>query len=157
MRDLVKLLVEQLNAQSLMLATAESCTGGGLAAAITDLPGVSRVFDRGFVTYSNDAKIELLGVPRAVLEAQGAVSAETAAAMVEGALAHSHAEVAISITGIAGPDGGTPAKPVGLVYVAWGKTRDIQTARCHFQGDRAAIRRQAIETALQETIRFLGR
>ncbi|MDQ0327162.1 nicotinamide-nucleotide amidase [Rhodopseudomonas julia] len=100
------------------LATAESCTGGGIAAALTDIPGSSSVFERGFVTYSNDSKEELLGVPKTLIDIEGAVSEAVARAMAEGALAHSHADMAVSVTGVAGPDGGTSAKPVGLVHFA---------------------------------------
>ena len=105
----------------LTLVTAESCTGGLLAGLITAIPGSSEVFERGFVTYSNAAKMEFLGVASGILERHGAVSAETARAMAEGALAHSLAAIAISITGIAGPGGGSPGKPVGLVYVGLGR------------------------------------
>jgi nicotinamide-nucleotide amidase len=100
------------------VATAESCTGGLVAAALTEVAGASQVFDRGFVTYSNDAKREMLGVPDAVIAANGAVSAQTACAMAQGALEHSLADIAVSITGIAGPGGGSPEKPVGLVHFA---------------------------------------
>src|SRR5690606_24960918 len=112
---------KRLKAANLSLVTAESCTGGLIAAAITEIPGSSDVLERGYVTYSNPAKESNLGVPDAVLKKYGAVSEETARAMAEGALAHSKAGVAISVTGIAGPDGGTPEKPVGLVHFAAAK------------------------------------
>ena len=115
-RRLAEQIVAAAAARGLMLATAESCTGGLVAAALTDIPGSSAALDRGFVTYSNAAKIEMLGVPEAVLTAHGAVSAETAAAMAQGAVARSRAAVAVSITGIAGPSGGSADKPVGLVH-----------------------------------------
>lgn len=109
-------LIAACRAKNMTLATAESCTGGLLAGLITAIPGSSEVFERGFVTYSNVAKIETLGVAQDILERHGAVSAETARAMAEGALAHSPADLALSITGIAGPGGGSPVKPIGLVY-----------------------------------------
>lgn len=110
-------LVEVLRAQGLKLATGESCTGGLIAGAITEIAGSSDVFDRGFVTYSNEAKAEMLGVPPALIAAHGAVSPEVARAMAEGALRHSRANVAVAVTGVAGPGGGTATKPVGLVYL----------------------------------------
>lgn len=109
-------LIAACRAKNMTLATAESCTGGLLAGLITAIPGSSEVFERGFVTYSNVAKIETLGVAQDILERYGAVSAETARAMAEGTLAHSPADLALSITGIAGPGGGSPVKPIGLVY-----------------------------------------
>jgi len=133
----------------LRLATAESCTGGMIAAALTDIAGSSAVVERGFVTYSNEAKRELLGVPAALLERHGAVSAEVAAAMAEGALAHAPVDLAVAVTGIAGPGGATPGKPVGLVYL--GLMRRGSPARVErqlFSGDRAAIRDAATARAL---------
>ncbi|WP_128294073.1 CinA family protein [Afifella aestuarii] len=121
MRDLETKAIELLNLckdKGVRLATAESCTGGGIAAALTDIPGSSAAFERGFVTYSNEAKIELLGVPKTLIDTHGAVSEAVARAMAEGALAHSHADMAVSVTGVAGPDGGTEEKPVGLVHFA---------------------------------------
>jgi nicotinamide-nucleotide amidase len=134
----------------LLLAVAESCTGGALAAAITDTAGSSAWFERGFVTYSNEAKFELLDVNPAIVRSQGAVSVETAAAMVAGALAHSRADLAVAITGIAGPGGGSPDKPVGTVCFGWcvrGATPT--TERLQFSGDRTAVRRQAVVHALK--------
>lgn len=138
------------------LAIAESCTGGMVATAITALPGSSSVFDRGFVTYSYESKEDLLNVSREILETHGAVSHECAAAMAQGVLTHSRAGLALSITGIAGPGGGMPGKPVGLVYIGWG-LRDgvIETAEHHFSGDRASIRRQSAEAALRHAITCL--
>lgn len=104
--------------RKLLFATAESCTGGLIAAAICEIPGCSAVLERGFVTYSNQAKIEMIGVPAALIAAHGAVSAPVARAMAEGALAHSRADIAVAVTGVAGPDGGTAEKPVGLVHIA---------------------------------------
>ncbi|MEQ1714770.1 MAG: CinA family protein [Hyphomicrobium sp.] len=111
-------LLATLRAKDLKLATAESCTGGLVAALLTEIPGSSDVFERGFVTYSNAAKTEMLGVPADLIASHGAVSAEVAAAMAFGAVAHSRADVAVAVTGVAGPGGGTDIKPVGLVYLA---------------------------------------
>jgi nicotinamide-nucleotide amidase len=139
----------RLSARGWLCATAESCTGGLVAGAITEIAGSSAWFDRGFVTYSNEAKAELLGVPVSVLDEHGAVSEPTARAMAEGALARSRAAIAVAITGVAGPGGGSPDKPVGLVCFAWavraGPTR-VVTRR--FPGDRAAVRRAAVIAAL---------
>jgi nicotinamide-nucleotide amidase len=132
-----------------MLATAESCTGGMIAAALTDIPGSSAVFERGFVTYSNAAKTDLLGVEPALIAAQGAVSAKVAAAMASGAVARSAASIAVSVTGVAGPDGGSPEKPVGLVWFGLAAGGGVRTERAQFEGDRAAVRRQATERALR--------
>ena len=132
------------------LATAESCTGGMVAARLTDIAGSSDVVERGFVTYSNEAKIELLGVSAELIQHYGAVSAQVARAMADGALAHSRADIAISITGIAGPGGAVPGKPVGLVYLALAaKGRDTRVERQHFDGDRKAVRSAALERALE--------
>jgi nicotinamide-nucleotide amidase len=143
-------VIECCRERGLTVATAESCTGGLVAAWLTDIPGSSAVFDRGFVTYSNEAKEAMLGVPRAVLEACGAVSAETAAAMAAGALAHSRADLAVAVTGVAGPGGGTADKPVGMVAFA-AKAREGRCARCDQRfGDigREAVRQQAVLVAL---------
>jgi nicotinamide-nucleotide amidase len=140
-----------------MLATAESCTGGMIAAALTDIAGSSAVVERGFVTYSNAAKTELLGVDAAVIQTKGAVSQEVAAAMAEGALAHSHAAVAVSVTGIAGPDGGSAEKPVGLVWFGLAAGGTVTTERHVFAGDRAAVRLQATERALSLLLEGLTR
>jgi nicotinamide-nucleotide amidase len=134
----------------LMLATAESCTGGLVAAALTAIPGSSSVVERGFVTYSNQAKIEMLGVPAGLIEAHGAVSAEVARAMAEGAVSRSRADVSLSITGIAGPDGGTPAKPVGTVHIAAALRGALTLHRaCLFVGDRDSVREQSAMMALE--------
>jgi nicotinamide-nucleotide amidase len=111
-------LLDLLRARELKLATAESCTGGLIAAILTEVPGSSDVFERGFVTYSNEAKTEMLGVPAALIKEHGAVSEEVARAMAEGALRNSRADIAVSVTGVAGPDGGSAEKPVGLVHLA---------------------------------------
>ena len=132
------------------LATAESCTGGAIAAALTDIAGSSDVFERGFVVYSNEAKTELLGVPAALIARHGAVSHEVAAAMAAGALAHSRADLAVSVTGIAGPGGGTPTKPVGLVYIGCAGRGGVPSVERHvFAGDRAAVRAATVQRALE--------
>lgn len=132
------------------LALAESCTGGGAAAAVTEIAGSSRWFDRGFVTYSNAAKIEMLDVAQAILDAHGAVSEATVQAMARGALRHSNADIAAAISGIAGPDGGTPEKPVGTVCFAWAlKSGGVSSVTRHFSGNRAEVRQLSVMTALQ--------
>lgn len=144
--------------KNLLVATAESCTGGMISATITEIAGCSSVFERGFVTYSNDSKIELLGIPPKILETQGAVSEATARAMAEGALAHSRADVAVAVTGIAGPDGGTPEKPVGLVHLAAARHGFPTLHRiAHFPGDRAAVRAATARTAFEMLIEILRR
>jgi nicotinamide-nucleotide amidase len=136
--------------KGMKLAMAESCTGGMVAAALTDIAGSSDVVERGFVTYSNEAKSELLDVPPALIAAHGAVSAEVAAAMAEGALAHAPVDLSVAITGIAGPGGGSAAKPVGLVWLACAvRGRQIATERYIFSGDRAAVRLMATRRALE--------
>jgi nicotinamide-nucleotide amidase len=131
------------------VATAESCTGGLVAGAITDIAGSSEWFDRAFVTYSNDAKVELLGVRSETLDAFGAVSEAAAREMVAGALARSDADLAVAVTGIAGPSGGTPQKPVGLVWLAWAiRDGPMSAASQRFPGDRAAVRDAAVTAAL---------
>jgi len=143
-------LGERLRAAGRMAATAESCTGGWIAKILTDVPGSSAWFDRGFVTYTNQAKQDLLGVRADTLAAHGAVSEATVREMVAGALAHSRAGVAVAVSGVAGPTGGTAEKPVGTVWLAWG-TREggLRTERCRFDGDREAVRRQAVARAIQ--------
>jgi len=131
------------------LTCAESCTGGGIAAALTEVAGSSAWFDRGFVTYSNQAKQEMLGVSAETLERHGAVSRETVLEMAQGALARSRAQLSVAVSGIAGPTGGSPDKPVGTVWIAW-VTADRTAAVCeHFPGDRAAVRAATIDTALR--------
>ncbi len=130
-------------------ATAESCTGGLVAGAITDIAGSSGWFDRGFVTYSNEAKIELLGVRPETLDRFGAVSEPTAREMVSGALERSRADIAVAVTGVAGPAGGTADKPVGLVWFAWGvRGGAVEAVSHHFPGDRAAVREASVAVAL---------
>lgn len=141
----------------LLLATAESCTGGWVAQVITHTPGSSAWFERGFVTYSNAAKSELLGVRAETLAGFGAVSIETAQEMAEGALKHSRAQVSLAITGIAGPGGGSPGKPVGTVCFAWCRAGTLaQTEILHFTGEREAIRRQSVVHALKGLLSRLG-
>ena len=140
----------------LRCAVAESCTGGSLAAAITDIAGSSQWFDRGLVTYSNESKTELLGIPESVIFSQGAVSEATARAMAQGMLAISKAQVSVSITGIAGPAGGSPEKPIGTVWLAWASDSQPTHAQCYlFKGDRLAIRQQAVHVALEGLIHRL--
>ncbi len=132
-----------------MLATAESCTGGLIAGCLTEIAGSSDVVERGFVTYSNEAKMELLGVPQAVLAAKGAVSAEVAEAMAQGALAQSRADIAVSVTGVAGPGGGSAAKPVGLVFMGLCRRGETPSHRkLNFPGDRSEVRNATVEAAL---------
>lgn len=139
-----------------MLATAESCTGGWVARTATDIPGSSAWFDRGFVTYTNAAKKELLGVPAELIAAHGAVSEATVRAMAAGALARSSANLTLAISGIAGPGGSTPDKPVGTVWFAWAN-RDGAVVSHHslFHGDREAIRRKAVSHALEGVLEML--
>jgi nicotinamide-nucleotide amidase len=148
----------QLRKQSLLLATAESCTGGWAAKVVTDIAGSSAWFERGFITYANEAKQDMLGVRAETLAAHGAVSEATVAEMAEGALAHSRAQVSVAISGIAGPGGATLYKPVGLVCFAWSRVgRATGTAAEHFAGDRDAIRRQAVVRALRGVLELLQR
>lgn len=141
-------LLELCRARGLRLATAESCTGGLIAASLTAIAGSSDVVDRGFVTYSNAAKAELLGVPPALIAEVGAVSQEVAAQMAEGALARSEADIAVSVTGVAGPGGGSAEKPVGLVWLGVAaRERATRTARHLFPGDRAEIRWRSVAAA----------
>lgn len=143
-------LLSLYRARGLRIATAESCTGGMIAAALTDTGGSSDVFERGFVTYSNEAKTELIGVPADLIAKFGAVSEQVAREMAAGALRHSHADVAVAVTGIAGPGGGSAEKPVGLVYL--GICRRNSAAHCErrvFPGSRAEIRRATVARALE--------
>jgi nicotinamide-nucleotide amidase len=154
--ELLGQLATRLLKTKTSFATAESCTGGLIAAAATSIPGSSRWFERGYVTYSNQAKTEALGVDRALIESSGAVSEACAKAMAEGCLLHSHAGFAISVTGIAGPDGGSPAKPVGTVCFGWAaKGRETRVETCRFAGDRAEVRRQSVLTALDGLLSFI--
>ncbi|MGB0747700.1 MAG: CinA family protein [Magnetospiraceae bacterium] len=148
--DIATRLLEDLRARDLRLVTAESCTGGLIAGCLTAVPGSSDVVDRGFVTYSNAAKQQMLGVPEALLIAHGAVSAPVALAMAQGALARSEADLAVSVTGIAGPGGGTATKPVGLVHLAAVSGSGAERSeRVIFDGDRDAVRQGAVVKALE--------
>jgi nicotinamide-nucleotide amidase len=145
-----------LTARNLVLALAESCTGGQVAHTITSVPNCSRYFDRCFVTYSNAAKVEMLGVRQETLDKYGAVSEETVREMALGVIKNSHAQISIAITGIAGPTGGTPEKPIGTVYFAWILPKNIEQVICqHFSGDRNSIRFQATQFALKELEKLL--
>lgn len=157
MHSLVEELSLLLSEKNLRLVTAESCTGGMIAAAMTDRSGSSSVFERGYVTYSNEAKIEELGVKSETIETYGAVSEQTAAEMVQGALKNSHADVALSVTGIAGPNGGTKEKPVGLVYIGVAfQNRPPVVIENIFDGDRTSIRQATVEKALELLIEITG-
>lgn len=156
MHSLVEELSLLLVDKNMRLVTAESCTGGMIAAAMTDRSGSSSLFERGFVTYSNEAKIEDLSVKSETIETHGAVSSETAAEMAEGALKNSHADIALSVTGIAGPNGGTEEKPVGLVYIAVAlQNKKPVITKNNFDGDRQSIRQQTMEKALELLIEQL--
>ena len=145
-----------LKSHGLMMATAESCTGGGIAQAITEVAGSSAWFERGFVTYSNLSKQQMLSVREETLKQHGAVSEMTVREMVAGALQHSAAQVALAVSGIAGPDGGTADKPVGTVWFAWGlKNGETLCQRYQLSGNRAAVRAQAVRIALQGVINLL--
>jgi nicotinamide-nucleotide amidase len=133
-----------------MLATAESCTGGMVAAACTDVSGSSAWFERGFVTYSNAAKTDMLGVDAALIDRDGAVSESVARAMAAGALTHSRAQVSLAVTGVAGPTGGSDAKPVGTVWFAWATPQGVTSTVQHFPGDRAAVRQATVRHALHQ-------
>ena len=153
--DLASRVGEALRTRKLLLCTAESCTGGGVAQAATDIAGSSDWFDCGFVTYSNASKSAMLDVPPALLAQLGAVSEEVAAAMAQGALANSNAQVALSTTGIAGPGGAVPGKPVGTVCFAWSRAGATHTERLVFEGDRKAVREQSVVHALAGLLRFI--
>jgi nicotinamide-nucleotide amidase len=146
---LTRQLAGLLLAKGHMMATAESCTGGMIAAACTDLAGSSAWFERGFVTYSNEAKTELLGVPAALITEHGAVSEPVARAMAEGALRHARAHIAVAVTGVAGPGGGSTDKPVGSVWFGWATAAGVKTQLCHFDGDRQQVRQATVRHALQ--------
>jgi nicotinamide-nucleotide amidase len=145
----VEELAAALLARGWFLATAESCTGGMIAAACTDLAGSSGWFERGFVTYSNEAKTELLGVPAPLIDQHGAVSEPVAQAMAQGAIAHSRARVAVAVTGVAGPTGGSAAKPVGTVWFGYAVDGRVTSERQLFPGDRAAVRAATVRHALE--------
>ncbi|MGV0757730.1 CinA family protein [Tistrella mobilis] len=147
--ETAELVLSRARDRGLKIATVESCTGGWVAGTLTAVAGSSDVVDRGFVTYSNEAKTEMVGVPAALIEAEGAVSRPVAEAMATGGIARSRADLAVSITGIAGPGGATPTKPVGLVYLACARRGGTVTHRRHvFPGDRQAVRAQSVAVAL---------
>lgn len=150
-------IIATAKAKHIFITTAESCTGGLVAAQLTDISGASDVFERGFVTYSNQAKHQMLGVSNDLLGVYGAVSKQVAMAMAEGALNHSSAHLSVAITGIAGPTGGTAEKPVGLVHIAsrYGKNTTIHEEH-HFPGDREAVRRASVLAALEMLLRQMG-
>ena len=150
------LVADLMLKDKLKLVTAESCTGGMIAAACTDLAGSSDWFERGLVTYSNDAKTELLDVQAQLLLSEGAVSEAVARAMVRGALAHSHAQVAVAVTGVAGPTGGSPAKPVGTVWFGFAVPDQVITEKRHFDGDRAQVRAATVRHAFTRLVELLG-
>lgn len=155
--DTCQTLAQLLEQRGWMLATAESCTGGMIAAKCTDLAGSSNWFERGFVTYSNASKSELLGVPTELIARDGAVSETVARAMAQGAIGHSGAQVAIAVTGVAGPTGGSPDKPVGTVWFAWAWPGHLESECMRWPGDRQAVRRQTTAYALAQLMEKLQR
>jgi nicotinamide-nucleotide amidase len=156
LHDLARRVGEALQRHNQTLVAAESCTGGWIAKTITDIPGCSAWFDCGIAAYSYEAKQALLGVRPETLLKHGAVSEDTVLEMVSGALIHAGASVAVAVTGIAGPTGGTPEKPVGTVWLAWKRRGGYPTMQCfHFDGDREAVRRQTVAAALEGLLRIL--
>ena len=147
--EAAKRLLSAYEKAGLQIVVAESCTGGLIAALLTEIPGSSSVVERGFVTYSNAAKSELLGVPKRLIDEHGAVSAQVAEAMALAALSRSHADIGVSVTGIAGPGGGSDAKPVGLVYIATAMGKKAEVRRYCFKGNRAAVRMAAVKKSLE--------
>jgi nicotinamide-nucleotide amidase len=154
-QELCRLVADLLLKKQFFLATAESCTGGLIAATCTDLTGSSQWFDRGFVTYSNAAKTDMLGVDAALIAQFGAVSEPVAAAMAQGAVKHSAAQVSVAVTGVAGPAGGSAEKPVGTIWIGWCVNGQTTTELCHFDGDRAMVRTLTVQRALQGLIERL--
>lgn len=155
MDELARKVGAELKSRGLMLVTAESCTGGWAAMALTAIPGSSDWFERGYVTYSNAAKREALGVAEDTLKRHGAVSEETAREMAAGALKNGRGQVALAITGVAGPTGGSPGKPVGTVCFAWAQGSKISSQTKRFDGDRESVRRQSVVRALQGVLELL--
>ena len=149
-------LADILQKKGWLMATAESCTGGMIAAACTDLAGSSNWFDRGFVSYSNEAKTDMLGIDAGLIRRHGAVSEEVARAMVRGAVAHSRAQAAVAVTGVAGPSGGSAEKPVGTVWFAWATPAGLVSEMRRFEGDRAAVRQATVHHALQGLLALLA-
>lgn len=155
--DLAQKIGAALKQRGLKLATAESCTGGWIGEAVTAVSGSSEWFERGFITYTNVAKREMLDVKAATLDKHGAVSEQTVIEMTAGALARSHAQIAVAVSGIAGPTGGTAAKPVGTVCIAWQRAGGSSRAETHrFDGDREAVRRQSVERALHGILELIS-
>jgi len=153
---LVERLASELTSHNAYIATAESCTGGWIAKVLTDMPGSSTWFEYGFVSYGNNAKATMLNVDLALIEEHGAVSSEVAEAMVVGALEASGAQLALAVTGIAGPEGGTPDKPIGTVWFAFAAVgKGVVSACQHFEGDRDTVRRQTVSTALSGVLKYL--
>jgi len=152
---LAQQVVKLAKQKGVIIATAESCTGGMVSCAITSVSGSSEVFDRGFVTYSNESKIEMLGVDPQIIKVHGAVSQEVARAMVEGCIKNSNAKIAISITGIAGPTGGSAAKPVGTVFIAVKYLDQVKLTKNYFSGSRSKVREQSAIKALEQISEFL--
>ncbi len=156
MQVLLEKLFTALKNKKMKLVTAESCTGGMIGTIITSAGGASDIYERGFITYSNEAKIEMLGVAEDILHAYGAVSGQTVISMASGALAHSHADIAIAVTGIAGPNSDDSAKPVGLVYIGITMTGESPLVFEHnFEGDRAKVREQSVVAALDHALEAL--
>jgi nicotinamide-nucleotide amidase len=151
----IGLVADLLQKKRWLMATAESCTGGMISAACTDLAGSSAWFERGFVTYSNEAKTELLGVDAALIKQHGAVSEEVARAMASGAVARSRAQVSVAVTGVAGPTGGSPAKPVGTVWFGFQVGEQLTSEMKRFDGDRAAVRSATVQHAVQRLLQLL--
>ncbi len=151
----VQKLFSLLEKHQFKITTAESCTGGMIAAAITEVAGSSAYFDRGFVTYSNEAKMQMLDVQPMTLDRFGAVSEQTARLMARGAYAHSNADITVSVTGVAGPGGGSVDKPVGLVYIGLSTHDHAEVHKHLFDGDRASVRQQTMEAAIQHVIDYL--
>jgi nicotinamide-nucleotide amidase len=159
-RELTRLAAElgaRLRAAKAQVSTAESCTGGGIAEAITRVPGSSAWFEAGYVTYSNAQKSKQLDVPEALFATVGAVSREVVEAMVRGAQGASGARYGVAVSGVAGPDGGSPDKPVGTVWLAWGEGEQLFSVRRQFSGDRGEVRRQTVEAALEGLLRLLAK
>ncbi len=157
LNKLVEALSSGLLGRGWKIATVESCTGGRVAALFTDFSGSSNWFDRGFVTYSNRSKVEMVGVDSGTLECFGAVSEQVASEMARGGVTHSDAQCALSITGVAGPDGGSESKPVGMVCFAWaGFNGESQSKMKYFRGDRQAVRTQSVLFAIREAVKLLA-
>ena len=154
--EIIGLIADLIQKNGQMLVTAESCTGGMIAAACTDLAGSSNWFERGIVSYSNAAKTELLGVDAALIELHGAVSEQVVRAMAAGAVAHSKAQVSVAVTGVAGPGGGSAEKPVGTVWFGWMVGGQLSSELMRFEGDRAAVRAATVKHALQRLVTFLA-